>query len=102
MAGQTVSVELLLGARVRDRTGAAFGRIEEIIAEREGDEMLVSEYHTGGYGFLEHLAAITIGAWALKLLGRRAEGYVIAWNQLDLSDPHAPRLTVSRSEVKRR
>lgn len=102
MAGQTVSVELLLGAEVRDRTGAPVGRIEEIIAEQEGDELLVREYHTGGYGFLEHLAAITIGAWAFKLLGRRAEGYVIAWDQLDLSEPRAPRLTVPRREVKRR
>lgn len=102
MSERTVQVELLLNARIRDARGASLGRIEEIVAEQEGDELLVQEYHTGGYGLLEHLAAITLGSWPLRLLGRQASGYAIAWDQLDLSDPQHPTLTVPRSALKRR
>jgi hypothetical protein len=102
VAVRTVQVELLLNVKVRESNGAVLGRIEEIVAVPEGDELLVQEYHTGGFGFLEHMAAITLGSWPLRLLGRQATGYVIAWDQLDLADPLHPTVTVKRGELKRR
>jgi len=97
----TVQVELLLNRAVRDLDDKVVGHIEEIVAEREGDELFVTEFHTGGYGMLEHLSAITVGEWLLRLLGRRPHGHIIRWNQLDLTDPEHPRLTCARSEVER-
>jgi hypothetical protein len=48
------------------------------------------------------LSAITVGEWVLKLLGRHAKGYIINWDQLDLSDPRNPTLKVNRSDLKHR
>jgi len=100
-APQTIQLELLFDKRIVDMQGRVLGRIEEVVAEREGDELFVSEYHTGGMGLIEHLTTVTIGHWLIKLLGTH-KGYVIRWDQLDLRDPDKPRINCRRDELAER
>jgi len=78
-----VSVEQLLGREVVDANGKRLGHIEEIIAEREGDELLVKEFHVGRAAVAERLSFGLFGAH---------EPHRIKWSDLDLSDPQHPRL----------
>lgn len=81
-----VNLELLVGRRVVDADGRSAGRIEEVIAERDGDELLVVEYHLGSYAFIERLGIRTL----LRLPNRKARR--VPWEEMDLSDPEHPRL----------
>jgi len=80
----------------------AIGRIEEIRAEPQGDDFVVSEYHVGAHAVLERLSAWRIGNAILRLfhLSRANRGYRVPWDRLDLSDPRHPRLTCDVSELK--
>ncbi|HEU4565693.1 MAG TPA: hypothetical protein VFS05_13625 [Gemmatimonadaceae bacterium] len=98
-----VRLERLLGRKVCDPSGAVVGHLEELCAERRGEELVVVEYHTGRTGLLERLADITIGGWLVRLLRRgRHGGYVIHWDQLDLRDPERPRTTCPLHELRPR
>lgn len=90
-----VRLELLLGRRVLDRDGRAIGRLEEVRAERDGDECLITDYLIGPAALLERLAAPV-----LRVLGFRAPSHAARWEQLDLSDPEKPRLTCSVAELR--
>jgi sporulation protein YlmC with PRC-barrel domain len=81
-----VKLELLIGRKVVDANGKPAGRIEEIIAERDGDELVVTEYHLSAYGFLERLGIRTL----LRLAVPKPER--VPWERMDLSDPEKPRL----------
>ncbi len=97
-----VKLELLLGRRVVDVDGVRVGRIEEVLAEREGDELLVTEFHVGTYGLLERLSIFHIGTGLLRYLGGHAmsaKPHRIPWEKIDLSDPEHPRLTCSIAEL---
>jgi len=97
-----VKVELLLGRKVRDADGVRVGRIEEILADREGDELLVTEYHVGGAAVFERLSIFHVGAGLLRYLGGRAQSakpHRIPWDKMDLSDPEKPRLTCRIAEL---
>lgn len=99
-----VNLELLLGRRVVDAEGVRVGRIEEVLAERDGDELLVTEFHVGRYGLFERFSIFHIGAGLLRYLGGRAMSanpHRIPWEKIDLSDPEHPRLTCSIEELKK-
>lgn len=90
-----VKAELLIGRAVVDAAGKKIGRIEEIIAEREGDELVVKEFHVGAFAFRERFSVYHFGVGILRLFGARARlvnPRKIAWDELDLSDPEHPRL----------
>jgi sporulation protein YlmC with PRC-barrel domain len=90
---QEINVELLIGRRVYDESGKKIGHLEEILAVETGDDLVVSEYHVGAYGFFERLSAYHFGIAFLRLFGARghlADPTRIPWNELDLSDPHRP------------
>jgi hypothetical protein len=90
-------VEDLIGRRVLDRDGRKVGRLEEMRATREGEYYVVSEFHIGPAALIERLAVRHLGlTWP-----GRAHGYRASWDQLDLSDPHRPRLLCDRSELKK-
>jgi sporulation protein YlmC with PRC-barrel domain len=102
MAGQTINLELLLSRRVLTRDGRPVGRIEEIQAEADGDDLVVTEYHLGAPGMLERLSASLIGGAILDLFGmRKRNGFRVPWDKLDLSDPEHPRLSCEAEELDR-
>jgi len=102
MTRQIVHVQLLLGEKVLAQNGKSIGRLEDIRTEKDRGYFFVSEFLVGSYAFLGRLAAWRIGRTLLRLFGaRRREGYRIRWDQLDLSDPHRPRLLCEVSELLR-
>jgi sporulation protein YlmC with PRC-barrel domain len=98
-----LKLELLLGRRVVDIHGARVGRIEEVLADREGDELLVTQYLVGTYGLFERLSIFHFGMGLLHSLGGRAlsaNPHRIPWDKLDLSDWEHPRLTCTVEELR--
>jgi hypothetical protein len=91
----TVRLQDLVGARVRTREGRVVGRIEEVRAERRGDDHEVIEYRLGRGALAERLAL------ARQLLGRRSDTLIARWDQLDIRDPHRPTLTCGVEELER-
>ncbi len=87
---QEISLDLLVGRPVLTLAGARLGRIQEIVAN---DQAEITEFHVGKQALLERLSA-------LGLFSRPRSGYIIRWNQLDLSDPTTPRLTCDVSEIQ--
>jgi hypothetical protein len=90
-------VERLLGRAVRGIDGTVAGRLEEFRATREGDAWVITEFDIGRAALLERLAVRHV-PWLLP--GHRPAGYRVRWDQLDLSDPDHPRLTVPLEEIR--
>ncbi|HJT17911.1 MAG TPA: hypothetical protein VJ853_11000, partial [Thermoanaerobaculia bacterium] len=83
-----VHVELINGRRVRDTNGKVAGRIGEILCRRRGHDYVVEEYHLGPAAWLEHLGISTA-----RIVGwHKHKPLRVPWQQLDLSDPHHPKL----------
>jgi sporulation protein YlmC with PRC-barrel domain len=105
MPKNEVKLELLLGRNVVDIDGTPVGAIEEVLADREGDELLVTHFLAGRYGTFERFSILHIGIGLLRYLGGRAQSthpHRIPWDKMDLSDPEHPRLTCSIGELKSR
>lgn len=96
-----IHLELLLGTPVRDAAGEPVGRIEEVLAEEQGEEWVVREYLLGPAAFLHRLSAWSIGTALLRALGasKLAGGYRVPWEQMDLTNPQRPRLRCTRDEL---
>jgi sporulation protein YlmC with PRC-barrel domain len=100
-----VKLELLLGRAVSDANGEAVGRIEEVLADRDGDDLLVTHFLVGRFALFERFSVLHVGTGLLRYLGGRAQSahpYRIPWDKLNLSDPEHPRLTCTIEELKRR
>jgi sporulation protein YlmC with PRC-barrel domain len=100
-----VKLELLLGTPVVDFDGEHVGRIEEVLADRDGEELLVTHYLVGRYALFERFSIYHIGIGLMRYLGSRAQSanpHRIPWETMDLSDPEHPRLTCTVDELKRR
>jgi hypothetical protein len=91
-----VRLEDLLGRSVRGIDGAQVGRIEEVRAERRGNVHEVAEYLLGPGGWMERMAL------AARIFGRTPRTYVARWDQVDITNPFAPRLTCDASELRRK
>ena len=102
--GREIALELLLGRPVRDAAGEPLGRLQEVVAEHEGDELLVRAFLVGRHALVERFGGgPLLGALARLLTGGR--GYhemLVPWEAMDLSDPARPRCTLRRDEVRRR
>ncbi|MBZ9819402.1 hypothetical protein [Mesorhizobium sp. CA4] len=96
-----VNLEHLAGRRVWSKRGRPIGYIEEIIAEQDGDDLVVTEFHVGIFAAFERLSASTVGTALLDFFGlRRRQGlYRIPWDKLDITDPAHPRLLCSDDEL---
>jgi hypothetical protein len=96
--GQTSELRLdrVLGREVYGTDNRRVGRVEEFRARKHGAGFSVAEYVIGVAGLMERL---DLGA--RLLVGRRREGYVARWDQLDLTDPDRPRLTCPVSELQK-
>jgi hypothetical protein len=86
---------LLLGRKVRGANGRVVGRLQEFLAEREGESWVVTGCDLGPDALLERLAVRHIG-W---LPGDKPHGYRARWDQIDISDPERLRLTVPLEEL---
>ncbi|TPK75315.1 hypothetical protein FJ930_04220 [Mesorhizobium sp. B2-4-15] len=96
-----VNVDHLAGRRVLSQNGESIGHIEEIVAESQGDDFVVTEFRIGIFAAFERLSASSIGTAVLDLFGlRRREGlYRIPWDKLDISDPTKPKLLCTKEEL---
>lgn len=99
----TVNLEHLAGRRVLSQRGKSIGHIEEIHAEQDGDDLVVTEFHIGVYAAFERLSASAIGTAVLDFFRlRRGVGlYRVPWDMLDISDPARPRLLRPMTELPR-
>jgi hypothetical protein len=85
-----VRIEQLLGRQVIGANGRPVGRIEEFRAQRHGQGAAVNEILLGLMGML---ARLDVGR---KLLfGGKRPGYIVRMDQIDISDPEKPKLTVA-------
>ena len=98
---RSINIELLLDKKVTDPSGRRAGRIEEIRARKDGEEIVVEAYHLGPQALLERLAAPVVRLRLFRALGlhRHAHGRCARWDQMDLSDPEKPRLRCPVSEL---
>jgi len=90
-----VRLEDVIGRKVRTADGAVVGHIEEVRAERRGDDHEVTEYLLGSGALLERLAMVK------RLFGRPARMIVARWDQIDIHRPDRPTLTCRVEELKR-
>lgn len=81
-----INIELLVGRAVVSKAGKTIGHIEELRAEHDGTDLVITEFHVGSYAAMERISASPIGIEVLGLfrLRRRHRGYRIRWNQIEL------------------
>jgi hypothetical protein len=98
-----INVELILGTKVRDADGVVVGRIEEIRAERTGNECVVESYLIGASAVVDRLSAWTLIRPIRKSLGSgdAFSLYEIGWEDMDLSDADRPKLRVKKNELRK-
>lgn len=89
-------VHSLIGHRVRDVNGDSVGRIEELCVQRRNDQAYVTEFFVGEYGVLERFAGGALARSLLRLIPKVHRGRRIAWELLDLTDPHHVRVRVEK------
>jgi len=94
MSAQEIQLELAIGRRVRTPGGQVVGRLEEVRAD---DDWRITEYLIGTIGLLERLSVSTLSVFGIA---RKARGYRVRWDQLDLRDPRRPRLTCPREDLE--
>ena len=90
-----VRLDDLLGRKVLAANNRPVGRLEECRAEVRGQTCVVVEYVIGMTGLMERL-----GLGFKLLFGMATGGYVARWDQLDISDPHRPRLTCAVADLR--
>jgi hypothetical protein len=88
-----IHVELLTGRQVVDRNGKKVGRIEEIVAEYRGTDLIVREVHLGRVGFVERFSLV----FRARMHDKKPDK--LRWEDLDFTDPEHPRLKVAIEEL---
>jgi len=97
VSAREVKVEQLVGRIVRDAAGHRVGRLAEIVAKKDGAELVVSGYIVGPVAWIHRFAVAGLG---LRMRGL-GQVYRVEWDQMDLSDPRQPRTTCGRDELRR-
>jgi hypothetical protein len=91
-----IRLDRLVGREIQTMNKRRLGRLEEFRAERRGADWFITEYVVGTAGLVERL-----GFGVRLIVGmNRGAGYVVRWDQLDLSDPDRPRLTCPVEELR--
>jgi len=85
----------LIGRHVCDAGGKRIGRVADIVAHRDGNELVFTEYLIGPHGWLERFAIHGLGLRFPSVAWR----YHVKWDQMDLSDPIHPRLTCDAGDL---
>jgi hypothetical protein len=90
-----VRLDRLLGRRVVTNNNQSAGRLEEFRAELRDGHWVLREYVLGQAGLFERLHL------GVRLLfGATRKGYLVRWDQLDISTPERPRLLCSLDELR--
>lgn len=89
-----VRLHELLGREVLAANNRRVGLLEEFRAEVKGNACEITGFVIGVAGLSERL-----GLGVKMIFGKGGGGYLARWDQLDLSDPHRPRLTCSVDEL---
>ena len=86
-----VHLEAAVGRKVRDADGRVAGRLEEIHADWEGSECVITYY-----------VIAAKGTYLLRALNIRkaTRSFVVPWDRMDWRDPKHPRLTCRLSDLK--
>jgi hypothetical protein len=89
-----IRLERLLGKLVLDAAGWPVGRIEEVLAQPDGDAYLLTHVVIGPDSLLSQWLAAAYQLPTLRALGlgRRPSNRRLPWTWLDLTDPDQPRL----------
>jgi sporulation protein YlmC with PRC-barrel domain len=89
-----IRLERLLGRVLVDAMGNAVGAIEDVVAQPEGDEYVVTHVIVGPHRPLARALAFghQIPVLTALGLGRSPTVRRVPWIWLDLSDPDRPRL----------
>lgn len=96
-----ICLQDLLGVRVLGPDNEVIGRIEEVVAELQGDELFIVEYHVGTFALLESLASSSLARAILGAVGLRSgAGVAVSWELLDLSNAASPKLLCDPKELK--
>lgn len=93
----------ILGRKVCDANGEYAGCLEEIEVER-GDEVCpVKSYLVEHRGLMSRITAWALADSLQKAIPVSEDSlpYRVPWDQMDLSDPEHPRITVAKSELRR-
>ena len=103
MSHQTVYLDTILGRKVFDIEGRCAGRIEEVVARREGGKCVVEEFLLGRAGLFQRLSIIHFSHHLLRFLGAigHPSSHRVSWDQLDLKNPRRPRLRCTISSLKK-
>ena len=98
-----IALEHLLGTRVRDAAGESLGRLQEVVAEHEGNALVVRAFLVGYHALAERFGGGPLMRALARLLsrGRGVEETLVPWDAMDLSDPAHPRCTLRREDVRR-
>jgi hypothetical protein len=97
-----VRLEDFVGKPVRDAEGRQIGHLEDVRAERHGEELVVVDYLVGPAALLERFSIAGMARGALGIFGLlRTHGYVVAASDMDLSTAGAPRCTRRAAELER-
>jgi hypothetical protein len=101
MTARELHLELLLGKQVLDLNDRPIGHLEEVVAEQQGEDWVITAYLIGPIALIERLSAWTLGLALLRMLGAQKwhQGYRIPWDRLDLSDLDHLRLTCTAQEL---
>src|SRR2546430_17675640 len=103
MATRRVRLHRLLNHKVVDSAGRPAGRVGEVRAVVRDGQCLVEEYLLGRGGLLDRLSVPGISLAALTALGARSahDARHVPWDQMDLTDPHRPRLRCTVEELEK-
>lgn len=93
----------MLGRKVYDANDKYAGRLEEIEVERGDDSCAIKCYLVAHRGFMGRITSWALADSLQKSIPISEESlpYRVPWDQMDLSDPEHPRLTVPQSELRR-
>lgn len=101
MANDELHLELILGRKVYDSEGRSVGHLEEVIAERQGNELVVTEYLVGRAAMLQRFSIIHLSRTVLSLLGAKENtGYRVAWDKLEVTRDGSLRLLCPKHELE--
>jgi len=96
MSGR-VRLDRLVGRKVLTANNRLLGRVEEFRAERRGHGWVITGYVVGSSGLFERL-----GLGVRLLLGmKHGGGFIVRWDQLDVTHPERPRLVCAVEDLRR-